>query len=114
MSVWFLPPVLPLLQCPCNPFHLRPQTCSPSHWSDVSHRLCWPDLPCASISSGISLSLPGIPPITKSWPAIGCTTASMASDRKSTRLNSSHGYISYAVFCLKKKKLKSNNVAVYH
>src|SRR2546429_9060909 len=27
-------------------------------------------------------------------------------DRKSTRLNSSHGYISYAVFCLKKKKLQ--------
>src|SRR2546429_6890282 len=31
-------------------------------------------------------------------------------DRKSTRLNSSHGYISYAVFCLKKKK--KNYVAV--
>src|SRR5687768_17755843 len=30
-------------------------------------------------------------------------------DRKSTRLNSSHGYISYAVFCLKKKKKKTNN-----
>src|SRR2546422_8591332 len=30
-------------------------------------------------------------------------------DRKSTRLNSSHGYISYAVFCLKKKK---NNACV--
>src|SRR2546429_1337693 len=30
-------------------------------------------------------------------------------DRKSTRLNSSHGYISYAVFCLKKKKKK-----IYH
>src|SRR3989449_7601070 len=29
-------------------------------------------------------------------------------DRKSTRLNSSHGYISYAVFCLKKKKKKHN------
>src|SRR5687768_17926909 len=29
-----------------------------------------------------------------------------AGDRKSTRLNSSHGYISYAVFCLKKKKKK--------
>src|SRR2546422_6043713 len=28
-------------------------------------------------------------------------------DRKSTRLNSSHGYISYAVFCLKKKKIQS-------
>src|SRR5205809_4215986 len=30
-------------------------------------------------------------------------------DRKSTRLNSSHGYISYAVFCLKKKKKKTQN-----
>src|SRR2546429_4508189 len=29
-----------------------------------------------------------------------------ARDRKSTRLNSSHGYISYAVFCLKKKQLQ--------
>src|SRR3989449_6828177 len=29
-------------------------------------------------------------------------------DRKSTRLNSSHGYNSYAVFCLKKKKTKKN------
>src|SRR2546429_6901496 len=33
-------------------------------------------------------------------------------DRKSTRLNSSHGYISYAVFCLKKKKtLQSTRAA---
>src|SRR5687768_17697962 len=31
-------------------------------------------------------------------------------DRKSTRLNSSHGYISYAVFCLKKKKKTENSV----
>src|SRR2546429_2188136 len=30
-------------------------------------------------------------------------------DRKSTRLNSSHGYISYAVFCLKKKKKNTIN-----
>src|SRR3989449_7878894 len=29
-------------------------------------------------------------------------------DRKSTRLNSSHGYISYAVFCLKKKKITNS------
>src|SRR5687768_18069611 len=29
-------------------------------------------------------------------------------DRKSTRLNSSHGYISYAVFCLKKKNRTAN------
>src|SRR5687768_18249182 len=34
--------------------------------------------------------------------------ASFLLDRKSTRLNSSHGYISYAVFCLKKKKKKNN------
>src|SRR2546422_5331558 len=31
-------------------------------------------------------------------------------DRKSTRLNSSHGYISYAVFCLKKKKNKTQRM----
>src|SRR2546422_2594421 len=35
-------------------------------------------------------------------------TTSTAIDRKSTRLNSSHGYISYAVFCLKKKKKKKS------
>src|SRR2546422_1237796 len=34
-------------------------------------------------------------------------------DRKSTRLNSSHGYISYAVFCLKKKKRKRLKYFVY-
>src|SRR2546429_5124343 len=32
-------------------------------------------------------------------------------DRKSTRLNSSHGYISYAVFCLKKKKTQATTKA---
>src|SRR2546422_1719227 len=32
-------------------------------------------------------------------------------DRKSTRLNSSHGYISYAVFCLKKKITKLDGLA---
>src|SRR3989449_1148008 len=32
-------------------------------------------------------------------------------DRKSTRLNSSHGYISYAVFCLKKKTINSKTHA---
>src|SRR3712207_7331218 len=37
------------------------------------------------------------------WLAIG--------DRKSTRLNSSHANISYAVFCLKKKKLSSPSLA---
>src|SRR3989449_7259670 len=35
-------------------------------------------------------------------------------DRKSTRLNSSHGYISYAVFCLKKKKKQQRTVHTSH
>src|SRR2546429_5363460 len=35
-------------------------------------------------------------------------------DRKSTRLNSSHGYISYAVFCLKKKKINNTNHDLTH
>src|SRR2546422_2942598 len=33
-------------------------------------------------------------------------------DRKSTRLNSSHGYISYAVFCLKKKKITTSRMSL--
>src|SRR3712207_7711639 len=37
-----------------------------------------------------------------------------ATDRKSTRLNSSHANISYAVFCLKKKKQPSNQTTVSH
>src|SRR5205809_8122935 len=43
------------------------------------------------------------------WPALQSSKPDLQgtlkeADRKSTRLNSSHGYISYAVFCLKKKK----------
>src|SRR2546429_8804440 len=38
--------------------------------------------------------------------------ASERRDRKSTRLNSSHGYISYAVFCLKKKKDRGKKLPV--
>src|SRR2546429_5623890 len=40
--------------------------------------------------------------------------AALPEDRKSTRLNSSHGYISYAVFCLKKKKHKDNYTMRIH
>src|SRR5436305_11130028 len=40
-------------------------------------------------------------------PRAACSQASFALDRKSTRLNSSHVRISYAVFCLKKKKKKT-------
>src|SRR2546422_6948998 len=37
----------------------------------------------------------------------GGGTTTFGADRKSTRLNSSHGYISYAVFCLKKKNKRA-------
>src|SRR5438105_7029769 len=48
-------------------------------------------------------------------PADGCTifTSPVAGDRKSTRLNSSHEWISYAVFCLKKKN-REQICTVYH
>src|SRR5256884_734453 len=46
------------------------------------------------------------PALHKQWAAL---TLAMI-DRKSTRLNSSHGYISYAVFCLKKKKTMFSNL----
>src|SRR5438270_4755956 len=42
------------------------------------------------------------------------TTALVGSDRKSTRLNSSHSQISYAVFCLKKKKNHNKNSQSRH
>src|SRR2546422_8372809 len=46
-----------------------------------------------------------IPPFASRGPSLGEGRRGWAwIDRKSTRLNSSHGYISYAVFCLKKKK----------
>src|SRR5687768_18226744 len=49
----------------------------------------WHDLPNVSAEAHIRISI---------------------EDRKSTRLNSSHGYISYAVFCLKKKKKIINKI----
>src|SRR5687768_17784432 len=61
-----------------------------------------------------TLSLHDALPICPKRSAASCTDARSATsapsttcspDRKSTRLNSSHGYISYAVFCLKKKRL---------
>src|SRR2546429_2595804 len=54
-----------------------------------------PIRPPASISSGNAARPSSAATTSAPWPD---------RDRKSTRLNSSHGYISYAVFCLKKKK----------
>src|SRR5256884_3560289 len=54
---------------------------------------------------GTSTCIIGITPSVRLVPGV-CGVV----DRKSTRLNSSHGYISYAVFCLKKKKTLFSNV----
>src|SRR5215470_19515247 len=48
------------------------------------------------------------PYLRRSW-RVTCHIHEPAADRKSTRLNSSHGSISYAVFCLKKKKKKKKH-----
>src|SRR5712675_2689303 len=53
---------------------------------------------CLSRLIRLAPRTPGLP---------GACVLSGKPDRKSTRLNSSHGYISYAVFCLKKKKNKT-------
>src|SRR5688572_31101593 len=45
--------------------------------------------------------------------AAECRHGDAVSDRKSTRLNSSHSQISYAVFCLKKKKKENKNKNTY-
>src|SRR2546429_3951742 len=51
--------------------------------------------------------------IAKDFPGtIKVLAAAGFQDRKSTRLNSSHGYISYAVFCLKKKNKNSSVVTL--
>src|SRR5256885_17127825 len=60
-----------------------------------------------------TLSLHDALPILLCWPrsaykASGWRIRPWAKDRKSTRLNSSHLVISYAVFCLKKKKTNKN------
>src|SRR2546422_1409863 len=50
------------------------------------------------------LSRPTIRPTRRELALLVLAGVLWFGDRKSTRLNSSHGYISYAVFCLKKKK----------
>src|SRR3712207_7515090 len=54
--------------------------------------------------------------ITKAAKLLGLTfrTLQYRLDRKSTRLNSSHANISYAVFCLKKKKITFTSIILQH
>src|SRR2546421_9351549 len=55
------------------------------------------------LSSGVAQLAPGVLPVGAGRFEIGRVGSAATQDRKSTRLNSSHDQISYAVFCLKKK-----------
>src|SRR3989449_2877541 len=70
---------------------------SPRAFTAISHSF-FMDLNALYVDLGLGFLIAGALAIKKPSPR----------DRKSTRLNSSHGYISYAVFCLKKKKKKQN------
>src|SRR3712207_7162515 len=78
-----------------------PETVPEANRSPV-RRLAPLTVMCASCWAGVQYSEPNGGQLTSSlyW-----------TDRKSTRLNSSHANISYAVFCLKKKK---NNITTYN
>src|SRR5205809_4035994 len=67
---------------------------------------CRAATPAAPPQAGPSTSAVTVPADVE---GTACGGAAGVADRKSTRLNSSHGYISYAVFCLKKKKKKTYN-----
>src|SRR3712207_8507908 len=65
-----------------------------------------------------AMSTTTLPPTEKTQPVaaprgtISDRSRAERKDRKSTRLNSSHANISYAVFCLKKKKLNNNDLVL--
>src|SRR5256885_4608929 len=73
---------------------LRPRTARPTGPAHL------PRTPCAL--HGVRQ----LPPCGGLWRRRTATLSAAGGDRKSTRLNSSHLVISYAVFCLKKKKRK--------
>src|SRR2546430_6934828 len=66
------------------------------------------------ISSSGSTTNPLTPSSTSSRAAPTAVVVTIGRDRKSTRLNSSHSQISYAVFCLKKKKASRTQPIPYH
>src|SRR5260221_9915679 len=66
-------------------------------------QLAWSDMRTTSGSWRVAKDFANLP----AW-IVKAVGGSTTQDRKSTRLNSSHTVISYAVFCLKKKKKKNN------
>src|SRR2546428_1742068 len=60
------------------------------------------------------INYPNNPTGASATPQFFADVAVFAKDRKSTRLNSSHDQISYAVFCLKKKKIHNIYLTLPH
>src|SRR2546422_1296808 len=77
----------------------RPRSGPPAFWSEGDIRCVEWAGPQLDLRTRLESQIPPVAVDARfpfARPAVGA-------DRKSTRLNSSHGYISYAVFCLKKK-----------
>src|SRR3989449_4384113 len=75
-------------------------------WLRAAHVVLSPDATraCRRSGSATELRLQSYLRPCRGAPVLRAMRDKSRADRKSTRLNSSHGYISYAVFCLKKKK----------
>ena len=73
------------------------------------------DLAKARVEATLHESAPKLTTLEKAFRASALRQKARHQDRKSTRLNSSHTVISYAVFCLKKKKIikKQTNIVGY-
>src|SRR2546422_7182178 len=87
--------------------HLGPPTAPKRIAWDRRHRS---SVPGASGCPVASIAAPPTSACSNSNPTPAPLPTAL--DRKSTRLNSSHGYISYAVFCLKKKKHQDQHATV--
>src|SRR5690606_40865625 len=75
----------------------------------VINEAMWKQLGSPPLATHPTIPLPGDRPAT--GVVIGVTPSAEWEDRKSTRLNSSHVKISYAVFCLKKKKSRKKSAS---
>src|SRR5436190_10018705 len=74
-------------------------------------------LPISGCDTSTGVGCVNPPPGANFYPIYSTTGRSACAwrrDRKSTRLNSSHTVISYAVFCLKKKKVRKNHTHIDH
>src|SRR5687768_17871530 len=96
------PPSSPLF--PYTTLFRSDEPCEPSPYAPAS-RMFWNEL-YLDLTRAPGLELAPELAMRLASPELAAERARLLAepDRKSTRLNSSHGYISYAVFCLKKKK----------